>query len=140
MEGSPDDVGSARWRRRAELALLRDEVAKAAQVNENGEVAWPNESADAAIRALAAAGFLILGLDAHEHVRGGIVETPISDYSPGVFFTEGRGLYRGEAPRVEPTPEARRDAALADLPTAAEHGDFVLITYSGPNDPVDSKF
>lgn len=47
-----------------DLAALPDSVRATAHVFHKGEVAWPNDHAEAAINALAAAGHEILGLDA----------------------------------------------------------------------------
>ena len=130
------------WREqtRHQLARLPEAARQTARIYENGEVAWPNEHAAFAIEALADAGFLILGLDARtHHPDGSLSEVPVSDYSPGLFYTGAEGLHRGAVPRVTPTPEARRDAALNDVDFAAAHGDFVLITFSPPEDPMDAK-
>ena len=46
--------------------------------------------------------------------------------------TEESGLHNADAPHVEASVGARRDAALRDLPFAFENGDHVLITYASP--------
>lgn len=130
------------WRaeRRAELSLLPEEVQTSAHIYDNGEVAWANEHAEGAVRALADAGFLIQGLDARRHFpEGGVQETPISDYGIALRHSQERGLYNDDEPRVDATPEARRDAALEHLSAAADEGDFVLITYSAPVGGADAK-
>jgi hypothetical protein len=119
-----------------QLRVLPDEVCRTARVYENGEVAWPNHHAEAAVNALADAGFLIQGLDARRHpADGGVQETPISDYGIALIYTEKQGLHNAPEPKVEPTVEARRQVALADLPAAFDEGEYVLITYSEPGGP-----
>ena len=46
--------------------------------------------------------------------------------------TQESGLHNADAPHVEASVGARRDAALRDLPFAFENGDHVLITYASP--------
>jgi hypothetical protein len=88
-----------------DLAELPDEVRRTAVVFGNGEVAWPNDHAEAAINALADAGKRILGLDARTlHPDGGIMEVPVS------------------------SAQGRR-AALEALPLALSEGTHVLITW-----------
>lgn len=70
-EPSDFHVASERQARLADLARLPEPVAAAAHVYDNGEVSWPNHHAEAAVNALADAGFLILGLDARTHFPDG---------------------------------------------------------------------
>jgi len=92
------------------VARLPPEVRDAAHVFENAEVAWPNDSAEAAINALADLGCCILGLDARTlYPDGAIMEIPISDCSGDI--------------------EHRRGAALEALPFAVSEGTHVLITW-----------
>jgi hypothetical protein len=89
-----------------------------AHVFSNGEVAWPNEHAEAAINALAAAGHKVLGLDARTlFADGGVMEVPISAGAVGSYEVGGDQVER-----------ARRDA-LAALPFAQSEGTHVLITW-----------
>ena len=74
-----------------DLAALPRPVRATARAFDNGEVAWPNENAEAAVNALAATGKRILGLDARTlYPDGGIVEIPIS------AWREEQGESRGE--------------------------------------------
>ena len=101
-----------------DLAALPDSVRATAHLFHNGEVAWPNDHAEAAINALAAAGHEILGLDARALLPdGGVTEVPIS---AGAF----RSLQRA-GDQVE---QARLDA-LAALPFAKSEGTHVLVTW-----------
>ena len=100
----------------SDLAALPDSVRATAHVFSNGEVAWPNEHAEAAINALAANGHVILGLDARTlFPEGGVMEVPIS-----------AGHRRSE--RGDPAERARLDA-LDALPLAKAEGTHVLITW-----------
>lgn len=47
-----------------DLSFLPSDVVQAARIERDGEVAWPLADATSAINALAAAGRLVLGLDA----------------------------------------------------------------------------
>lgn len=133
--GRLTEAKMAEWReaRKLELTALPDKVRDAAHIYDNGEVSWPNDDAEAAVNAIAEAGFLILGLDARRHFPdGGVQETPVSDYGIALRYTKEQGLHNADEPRVEPTVEARREAALESLPFAFEEGDYVLITYTPP--------
>jgi hypothetical protein len=102
----------------ADLAALPDSVRATAHVFRNGEVAWPNDHAEAAIDALAAAGHVVLGLDARTlYPDGGVMEVPIS-----AGFQGPTGVGGDQAER------ARRDA-LAALPLAKSEGTHVLVTW-----------
>lgn len=119
--------------RKAELGILPGDIQKTAHIYENGEVAWPNDKAEAAINALADAGFLILGLDARKQLPGGgFQESPVRDYGIALRYTADKGLHNADQPHVEASVEARRGVALSHLPRAFEEGDYVLITYSPP--------
>lgn len=62
-----------------DLAALPDEVRATAHIFSSGEVAWPNDRAEAAINALATSGQLVLGLDARTlPADGGVMEIPVS--------------------------------------------------------------
>src|SRR3954453_6122953 len=100
-----------------DLAALPESVRATTHVFSNGEVAWPNEHAGAAINALAAAGHVILGLHARTlYPDGGVMEVPISAGS------QDRTGLDGDQPE-----RARRDA-LATLPLAKAEGTHVLVT------------
>lgn len=96
---------------------LPDSVRATAHVFSNGEVAWPNEHAEAAINALAANGNVILGLDARTlFLDGGVMEVPIS-------------VVRGRAEPDDDSAEQARLDALEALPRAKAEGTHVLITW-----------
>ena len=100
------------------LAALPDAVREKAYVFDNGEVAWPNDAAEAAINALAATGQLVLGLDARTlFADGGVMEVPVSAWV--------REPNEGDEEAVE---RARQEALLA-LPLAQSEGTHVLITW-----------
>lgn len=102
----------------ADLAALPESVRATAHVFGNGEVAWPNDDAEAAINALAANGHVILGLDARTlYPDGGVMEVPITAGSQGPTGAAGDHAER-----------ARRDA-LAALPLAKAEGTHVLVTW-----------
>jgi len=64
-----------------DLLRLPPLVAEAATVDENGEVWWTAQYGEAAINALADAGFVILGLDLREYDSAGhFIEVAWSDY------------------------------------------------------------
>jgi hypothetical protein len=93
-------------------------VRAAAHVFRNGEVAWPNDAAEAAIDALAVSGKLIVGLDARTlHPDGGVTEIPIGAWAEGAHEPPEAAVER-----------ARRDA-LDALPSAQSEGTHVLITW-----------
>jgi hypothetical protein len=101
-----------------DLAALPDPVRAAAHVFQNGEVAWPNDHAEAAINALAARGKVILGVDARTlSPDGGVMEIPVSAWVP-------RPTEAGKA-----AVERARQEALAALPFAQSEGTHVLITW-----------
>ncbi|HEV3230506.1 MAG TPA: hypothetical protein VGY97_13600 [Solirubrobacteraceae bacterium] len=100
-----------------DLDALPPDVRAAAHVFENGEVAWPNDYASAAIEALAARGKRVLGLDARTlYPDGRVMEIPISAWE--------------EAPgsRGEQVKQCRAEAIEA-LPLAVSEGTHVLITW-----------
>ena len=102
----------------ADLAALPESVRAVAHVFSNGEVAWPNEQAEAAINALASTGHVVLGLDARTLLpNGGVMEIPISTWE----------RQSGEA-HADAVEQARRDA-LAALQSAKSEGTHVLITW-----------
>jgi hypothetical protein len=102
----------------ADLAALPSEVRATAHVFSNGEVAWPNEHAEAAINALAAAGHKVLGLDARTlFPDGGVMEVPIT-----------AGAFRSDEAAGNEVERARRDALKA-LPFAQSEGTHVLVTW-----------
>jgi hypothetical protein len=99
------------------LAGLPEEVRAAAHVFSNGEVAWPNEYARAAIEALTAAGKRVLGLDARTlHPDGGVMEIPVSAW------------HETADPREEQVGQCRAEAHEA-LPLAFSEGTHVLIDW-----------
>ena len=99
------------------VAELPVEVRAAAHVFVNGEVAWPNDHAEAAIEALTATGKRILGLDARTlYPDGGVMEIPISAWS------------ENEGSRAQQVAQARVEA-LDALPLALSEGTHVLITW-----------
>jgi hypothetical protein len=101
-----------------DLAALPDAIRVAAHIFRNGEVAWPNDSAEAAINALADNGKLILGLDARTlFPDGGVMEIPVSAWAERSGETAEEAIER-----------ARREA-LEALPTARSEGSHVLITW-----------
>jgi hypothetical protein len=101
-----------------DLAVLPDEIRAAAHVFHNGEVAWPNEVAEAAINALAATGKLILGLDARTlYPDGGVMEIPASAWEEQPGESAADAIERA---RVE---------ALEGLPFAFSEGTHVLVTW-----------
>jgi hypothetical protein len=101
-----------------DLAALPLAVRGAAHVFENGEVAWPNEHAEAAINALARTGKLVLGLDARTiHPDGGLMEIPISAWRETAGEPEADAVERA------------RGEALEALPIAVAEGTHVLITW-----------
>jgi hypothetical protein len=101
-----------------DIAALPHAVRAAAHVFENGEVAWPNDHAEAAINALAASGKVIYGLDARTlFPDGGVMEIPVSAWEP----------QPNEA--AEEAVERARREALAALPFAQSEGTHVLVTW-----------
>lgn len=99
-----------------DLKRLPEDVAASAQAYANGEVSWPIDGAERAIRALADAGFVILGLDVRRlDDAGGIHEIAWSSFDPAGWGTGNQ----------------RRDAALAALarPDTHEFGNRILITW-----------
>lgn len=99
-----------------DLAALPLGVRRTAHISSNGEVAWPNEDAEAAINALAGNGHVILGLDAWTlFPDGGVMEIPIS------------AGHRHSG--VEDPAERGRLDALDALPLAKTEGTHVLITW-----------
>ena len=91
----------------------------AAHVFDNGEVAWPNDAARAAINALAANGKLISGIDARTlYPDGSIMEMPISAWEPDA----------DESP--EPAVDRARREALDALTRAKSEGTHVLISWA----------
>ncbi len=101
-----------------ELAALPDAVRSTAYVFDNGEVAWPNDAAEAAINALADIGQRILGLDARTlFADGGVMEIPISAWEPAPNESD------------EEAVESARQEALSALPSAQSEGTHVLVTW-----------
>ena len=101
-----------------DLAALPDAVRAAAHIFDNGEVAWPNDHAEAAINALADSGKLISGLDARTvFPDGGVMEIPVSAW-------EERPGEDGD----DAVESARREA-LAALPLAQAEGTLVLVSW-----------
>lgn len=99
-----------------DLAALPLAVRRTARIFSNGEVAWPNEDAAAAINALASNGHVILGLDARTlFPDGGVMEVPIS------------AGHRHSG--VETSAERARLDALDALPLAKAEGTHVLVTW-----------
>jgi hypothetical protein len=65
-----------------DLRLLPDSVRDSARRYGNGEVGWPLGQAEAAVNALAGAGFVLLGLDLREHdAEGRFVGVPWSTFN-----------------------------------------------------------
>ena len=101
-----------------DLAALPLAVRRAAHGFENGEVAWANEHAEAAVNALARTDKLVLGLDARSlHPDGSVREIPISAWSETAGEAEADAVERA------------RGEALEALPTAVSEGTHVLITW-----------
>jgi hypothetical protein len=101
-----------------EIAALPDAVRATAYVFDNGEVAWPNDAAEAAINALADIGPRILGLDARTlFADGAVMETPVSAWEPAPNESE------------EEAVERARQEALSALPFAQSEGTHVLVTW-----------
>ena len=66
-----------------DLSALSHEVRRAARVDANGEVSWPNDYAGAAISELASAGEVVLGLDVRFYdAEGRFYEMPWSSHDP----------------------------------------------------------
>jgi hypothetical protein len=102
----------------SDLAALPGAVRAAAHIFANGEVAWPNEQAEAAINALAASGKLIVGLDARTlSSDGGVMEIPVSAWSQRP----------GEGP--DDAVERARTEALKALRLAQAEGTLVLVSW-----------
>jgi hypothetical protein len=101
-----------------DLAVLPDDVRRHAHVFANSEVAWPNDHAEAAVEAIAAAGRIVVGLDARTlHEDGTLMEVPISAWQ------ERPGELRRAA------VERARQEALESLPLARSEGTHVLIDW-----------
>lgn len=101
------------------LGQLPEDVRAAARVFANGEVAWPNDHAEAAVKAIAAAGRIVTGLDARTlYDDGSLVEIPISAWG------EQEGESHGAA------VERARAEALDALPVARTEGTHVLIGWT----------
>jgi hypothetical protein len=101
-----------------DLAALPDAVRAAAHVFHNGEVAWPNDDAESAIKALADTGKLILGLDARTlHPDGGVMEIPVSAWEKQPGETAQEAIERA------------RCEALDTLAFAKSEGTHVLVTW-----------
>ena len=97
-----------------DLRDLPDPVLLAAQVLDNGEVMWPAERATTAIRALADAKRVVLGLDVRDYrPDGSFVETAWSSFDP----TGDDDVARG------------RRAALEAMTAEPLPGDWVLVTW-----------
>ncbi|HKE65565.1 MAG TPA: hypothetical protein VKB59_13090 [Micromonosporaceae bacterium] len=93
-------------------------MAETATVEENGEAWWTAQHGEAAINALADAGFVILGLDLREHDgEGRFVEVAWSDYRP----TGTGDVERGRA------------AALKAWSRRDRFGNAVLISWQHPD-------
>ncbi|XAY06029.1 hypothetical protein DSM112329_02890 [Paraconexibacter sp. AEG42_29] len=91
----------------------------------NGDVAWLNEHADAAINAIADAQRLIVGLDARTMFSdGGYTETPISAWT--------------EAPNEgsDDAIERARGEALDALLLAKSEGTHVLLNWLKERDAI----
>jgi hypothetical protein len=100
------------------LTVLPEEVRRHAHVFPNREVAWPNDHAEAAIEAVAAAGKIVVGLDARTlYENGTMMEVPISAWHDR----------EGES-RTAAVERARREA-LDALPLARNEGTHVLIDW-----------
>jgi hypothetical protein len=100
------------------ISRLPEALRATARVFHNGEVAWPNEHAAAAIDALADNQNLILGLDARTmHSDGGVMEIPVSAWEEKL----------GETP--EEAIERARQEALDALRFAKSEGTHVLVTW-----------
>jgi len=63
----------------ADLAKLPKHIATKARITTSGEVEWQFGDAPAAIKALAKAGFIILGLEARSY-EDGTFEVPLSSF------------------------------------------------------------
>jgi hypothetical protein len=101
-----------------DLSALPDAVRATAHVFNNGEVAWPNDDAEAAINALADNQKLILGLDARTlYSDGGVMEIPVSAWEEMPGETADEAVERG------------RREALDALPVAKSEGTHVLVTW-----------
>ena len=85
----------------------------------NREVAWPNDHAEAAVEAIAAASRIVLGLDARTlYSDGKLMEIPISAWQE----------HEGESHQTA-VERARREA-LDALPLARREGTHVLIDWA----------
>lgn len=101
-----------------DLASLPDEVRGSAWIQPNGEVSWPFDVAEDAIKALAAASFVVLGLDVRRQNDQFTQETAWSAFEPAGADHDA-------------DVRAGRDAALKALarPDVREYGDWILITW-----------
>ena len=93
-----------------DLAALPDDVRAAAHVFHNGEVAWPNDDAEAAINALAANGKLILGLDARTlYPDGGVMEIPVTAWAAHPEETTEAAVERARQEALDALPFAKAE-------------------------------
>lgn len=108
----------------ADLVVLPNEIREAARLS-SGEVEWPQDTAKAAITALADAGFVIVGLDVRSYFDG-TREVPMSSCDPDPRLSPDRNAARGKEAALE---------ALADIDLYAPKnpdGDadiWVLVTW-----------
>lgn len=101
-----------------DLTSLPEEVRRSAWIQPNGEVSWPVGEAERAIKALAEASFIVLGLDVRRQNDEFTLEVAWSAFEPT----------RADH---EEDVRAGRDAALEALarPDVREFGDWILITW-----------
>lgn len=94
-----------------DLEALPASLRRSARVELNGEIRWPVADAADAVRALAEAGRVVVGLDIRNYDDSGrFIEVPWSDYD-------------------DSDPEAARAAALDALQRGDLPGDWVLVTW-----------
>lgn len=97
-----------------DLSFLPSLLQATARVD-GGEVCWPLHDAPAVIRATAAAGLTVLGLDAREYnTDGSFFEWPLSAYQPA------RGAGK---------PRLAAQAAIAALDRVTPETNWILITW-----------
>lgn len=82
-----------------DLGVLPDEIRESARLS-SGEVEWPKDIAEAAIKALADAGFVIVGLDVRSYVDG-TREVPMSSCDPDPNLSPDANAARGKEAALE---------------------------------------
>jgi hypothetical protein len=87
------------------LAALPEDVRRHARVFPNGEVAWSNDHAEAAVEAIAAAGKIVAGLDARTlHDNGTMTEVPITEWHEHAGEAHRAAVERAAARHLMPSP------------------------------------